>query len=37
MKQKQRIALFGMLAVALILAACDGDSGNNGTELEGNS
>ena len=37
MKQKQRIALFGMLAVALILAACDGDSGNNGTETEGNS
>ena len=35
MKQKQRIALFGMVAVALILAACDGDSGNNGTETEG--
>jgi uncharacterized protein (TIGR02145 family) len=37
MKQKQRIALFGMLAVALILAACDGDSGNNSSEPEGNS
>jgi len=29
MKQKQRIALFGMVAVALIFAACGGDSGNN--------
>jgi uncharacterized protein (TIGR02145 family) len=37
MKQKQRIALFGMVAVALIFAACDGDSGNNSTEMEGNS
>jgi len=35
MKQKQWIALFGMVSVALILAACDGDSGNNGTEVEG--
>ena len=34
MKQKQRIALFGMVAVALILVACDGDSGNNGVETE---
>ncbi len=34
MKQKQWIALFGMVAVALILAACDGDSGNNGVETE---
>ncbi|MCK9182726.1 MAG: fibrobacter succinogenes major paralogous domain-containing protein [Fibrobacteraceae bacterium] len=37
MKQKQRIALFGMVAVALIFAACTGDSGNNGTEVEGGS
>ncbi len=37
MKQKQRIALFGMAAVALILAACDGDSGNNSSESEGDS
>jgi len=37
MKQKQRIALFGMVAVALIFAACDGDSGNNGTEVDGDS
>ena len=37
MKQKRRIALFGMVAVALIFAACDGDSGNNGTETEGDS
>ena len=35
MKQKQRIALLGILAVALIFAACDGDSGNNSTETEG--
>ena len=34
---KQRIALFGMVAVALIFAACGGDSGNNGTEVEGTS
>jgi len=34
---KQRIALFGMVAVALIFAACEGDSGNNGTEVEGGS
>jgi len=34
MKQKQRIIFFGMVAVALILAACDGDSGNNGVETE---
>jgi uncharacterized protein (TIGR02145 family) len=37
MKQKQRITLFGMVAVALILAACDGDSGNNSSESEGDS
>ena len=37
MKQKQRIALLGIAAVALIFAACDGDSGNNGTEPEGDS
>src|SRR5574344_2178052 len=37
MKQKQRIVLFGMVAVALIFTACDGDSGNNGTEVEGGS
>ena len=37
MKQKQRIAFFGMVAVALILAACDGDRGNNSTETEGDS
>jgi len=37
MKQKQRIALLGILAVALIFAACDGDSGNNSTETEGDS
>ena len=37
MKQKPWIALFGMVAVALILAACDGDSGNNSTETEGDS
>jgi len=37
MKQKQRIALLGIAAVALIFAACDGDSGNNSTETEGNS
>ena len=35
MKQKQRIALLGMVAVALIFAACGGDSGNNGAEVEG--
>jgi len=34
MKQKQWIALFGMVSVALILAACDGDSGNNCVETE---
>ena len=37
MKQKQRIVLFGMVAVVLIFTACDGDSGNNGTEPDGNS
>jgi len=37
MKQKPWIVLFGMVTVALILAACGGDSGNNGTESEGNS
>ncbi len=37
MKQKQRVVFFGMVAVALIFAACDGDSGNNGTETEGDS
>jgi len=37
MKQKQRIIFFGMVAVALILAACDGDSGNNSSETEGDS
>ena len=35
MKQKQRIALLGIAAFALIFAACGGDSGNNGTETEG--
>ena len=34
---KQRITLFGMVAVALIFVACVGDSGNNGTEVEGTS
>ncbi|MFA6734960.1 MAG: fibrobacter succinogenes major paralogous domain-containing protein [Sphaerochaetaceae bacterium] len=37
MKQKQRIALLGIAAFALIFAACGGDSGNNGTEVEGGS
>jgi len=37
MKQKQRITFFGMVAVALIFAACDGDSGNNSSETEGDS
>ena len=37
MKQKQRIALLGIAAFALIFAACGGDSGNNGTETEGDS
>jgi len=37
MKQKQRIAFFGVVAVALILAACDSDSGNNSSESEGDS
>ena len=37
MKQKQRVALLGIAAVALIFTACDGDSGNNSTETEGNS
>ena len=37
MKRKQRIVLLGMVAVALILAACDGDSGNNSSESEGDS
>jgi uncharacterized protein (TIGR02145 family) len=37
MKQKQRVALLCMAVVALIFAACDGDSGNNGTEMEGDS
>ncbi|MCK9182637.1 MAG: fibrobacter succinogenes major paralogous domain-containing protein [Fibrobacteraceae bacterium] len=32
---KKRIALFGMMAVALIFSACGGDSGNNGTEVDG--
>jgi len=36
MKQKQQIAFLGMVIVTLILAACGGDSGNNGTEMEGN-
>jgi len=36
-KMKQRITLFGMVTVALIFAACDGDSGNNGVETEGDS
>ncbi|MCK9182719.1 MAG: fibrobacter succinogenes major paralogous domain-containing protein [Fibrobacteraceae bacterium] len=35
---KQHIALFGIIAAALIFSACDGDSGNNGTEVnEGSS
>ena len=34
---KQRITLFGMIVVALIFAACGGDTGNNGTETEGDS
>jgi len=37
MKQKQWIAFLGMVAVALILAACDSDSGNNGSEMVGDS
>jgi uncharacterized protein (TIGR02145 family) len=37
MKQKQRIALLGIMAVALILAACGGDSGNNSSESEEDS
>ena len=37
MKQKQRIAFFGVVAVALILAACDSDSGNNSLESEEDS
>jgi uncharacterized protein (TIGR02145 family) len=37
MKQKQRIAFLGMAAVALILAACGSDSGNNSAESEGDS
>ena len=37
MKQKERFVLPGIVAVALILAACGGDSGNNGTETEGTS
>src|SRR5574344_233133 len=37
MKQKQRVAFLGIAAVALIFAACDGDSGNNGTETDGTS
>ncbi len=37
MKQKQWIAFLGMVAVALIFAACDGDSGNNSTEPQGDS
>ena len=34
---KQRIVLFGMVAVALIFAACIGDGGNNSVETEGDS
>ncbi|MFA6835179.1 MAG: fibrobacter succinogenes major paralogous domain-containing protein [Fibrobacteraceae bacterium] len=34
---KQRVTLFGMVAIALIFTACGGDSGNNGTEVEGGS
>ena len=39
MKQKQRIAFLFlcMVAVALILGACDSDSGNNGSEMVGDS
>ncbi|MFA6734544.1 MAG: fibrobacter succinogenes major paralogous domain-containing protein [Sphaerochaetaceae bacterium] len=37
MKRKQRIVLFGIVAFALIFAACGGDSGNNSTETDGNS
>lgn len=37
MKQKKWGALLGMMAAGLILMACDGDSGNNGTEMEGGS
>ena len=35
--QKRRITLFGMVAIALLAAACSGDSGNNSTEPEGDS
>ena len=37
MKRKQRITLFGIVAVALILVACDGDSGNNSSVSEEDS
>lgn len=37
MKQKQRLVLPGIAAVALIFAACGGDSGNNGSGTEGDS
>lgn len=37
MKQKQRLVLSGIAAVALIFAACGGDSGNNGSGTEGDS
>ncbi|MCK9183671.1 MAG: hypothetical protein M0P13_12450, partial [Fibrobacteraceae bacterium] len=37
MKQKKWAALLGMMAVVLILTACDGDSGNNSSQSEGNS
>ncbi len=37
MKQKQRMTLLGVVAVALILAACDSDSGNNSLESEEDS